>query len=58
MFGKTAEAGYESVTFTTNKNGIVTIDENGDVYGIKAGKVTITAKAPSGKSAKITITVK
>ncbi len=58
VFGETAEAGYESVTFTTNKNGIVTIDENGDVYGIKAGKVTITAKAPSGKSAKITITVK
>lgn len=49
---------YESVTFTTNKSGIVTIDEKGNVYGIKAGKVTITAKTPSGKSAKITITVK
>lgn len=49
---------YESVVFTTNKSGIVTIDEDGDVYGIKAGKVTITAKTPSGKSAKITITVK
>lgn len=58
VFGEKAEAGYETVTFTTNKSGIVTIDEQGNVYGIKAGKVTITAKAPSGKSAKITITVK
>ena len=48
----------EDVTYTVNKKGIVTIDSNGTVYAIKKGKVTITAKTPTGKSGKLTVEVK
>lgn len=48
---------YEDVTFSVNKSGIVTIGQDGTVYGVKAGTVKITAKTPSGKSATLTIKV-
>lgn len=50
-------ADYEKVTYTVNKKGIVTIDEDGYIYGVKVGTVKITAKTPSGKSVSLTIQV-
>lgn len=49
--------GYEDVTFSVNKAGIVTIGRDGTVYGVKAGTVKITAQTPSGKKATMTIKV-
>lgn len=49
---------YEDrLTYTANKKGIVNIVGT-KLYPVKAGTVTITAKTPSGKSAKITVVVK
>lgn len=48
----------EDVTYTVNKKGIVRVDDNGNVYALKAGKVTITAKTPLGKKATLTVVVK
>ena len=46
------------VSYTVNKKGIVNIDQStGEVYAIKDGKVTITAKTALGKSAKLTVEV-
>jgi len=57
--GKEPESGfYEDITtYTANKKGIVNIVGN-KLYPVKAGTVIITAKTPSGKSAKITVVVK
>lgn len=54
---KVTGAVEKNVTYTVNKKGIVTIDDQGNVYAVKKGKVTITAKTPSGKSGKLTIDV-
>lgn len=54
---KAGTDGYEDVTFSVNKSGIVTIGKDGTVYGVKAGTVKITAKTPSGKSASMTVKV-
>ena len=48
----------EDVTYTVNKKGIVSIDDNGNVYALKAGTVKITAKTPLGKKATLTVVVK
>lgn len=48
---------YEDVTFSVNKSGIVTIGQDGTVYGVKAGTVKVKATTPSGKSATLTIKV-
>ena len=47
------------VTFSTNKEAIATVDENGLITGHKRGECYITAKAVdgSGKSARIKVTV-
>lgn len=47
----------EQVTYTVNKKGIVTIDKDGNVYAVKKGVVTITAKTPTGKKATLKVTV-
>ena len=46
------------VTFTSSDETIATVDSTGLVRGIKAGKVTVTATAFSGKSVAISLTVK
>lgn len=52
------EAGMEStVAYTMSKKGIVTIDADGNVYAVKKGNVTITAKTPNGKKATLKIKV-
>lgn len=50
-------AGYEEVTYSVNKSGIVTIGSDGTIYGVKAGSVKITAVTPSGKKATMTVKV-
>ena len=46
------------VSYTVNKKGIVNIDQKtGEVYALRDGKVTITAKTALGKSAKLTVEV-
>ena len=45
-------------SWTTSDKSVATVSSTGLVTGIKAGKVTITAEASTGKKATITITVK
>jgi uncharacterized protein YjdB len=55
--GKTLE--NQSVTWSSSNKSIATVDENGEVTGLKEGKVTITATVCDGtkKSGKITLCV-
>ena len=48
----------EKITWSTSDKKIATVSSNGVVKGIKAGKVTITAKTSNGKKATCTVTVK
>lgn len=47
----------EGVTYSVNKKGIVSIDNQGHVVGLGKGTVKITAKTPMGKSKAITVVV-
>lgn len=47
----------ENVTYSVNKKGIVTIDDDGTVHAIKNGTVTITAKTPLGKKGTLKVIV-
>ncbi len=47
----------EDVTYSVNKKGIVTIDDDGTVHAINKGTVKITAKTPLGKKAVLTVNV-
>ena len=47
----------EDVTYSVNKKGIVTIDNDGTVHAINKGTVKITAKTPLGKKATLTVNV-
>ena len=47
----------EDVTYSVNKKGIVTIDDDGTVHAINKGTVKITAKTPLGKKATLTVNV-
>ena len=47
----------EDITYSVNKTGIVTIDNDGTVHAVGTGKVTITAKTPTGKKATLSVTV-
>ena len=51
------EDASQEFTWSSSASSIATVDENGHVTGLKAGKATITAKATdgSGKSAKFTV---
>ncbi len=48
----------EQLTYTSSNTSVATVSSAGIVRFKTAGKVTITAKVPSGKSVKITFTVK
>ena len=50
-------ADYPEVTWTTSDKKVVTVDENGKLKGIKAGKATVTATTGNGKSASCSVTV-
>ena len=53
------EASVKEAVYKSSNNKIATVDENGVVTGIKAGKVTITATAVDGskKNARLTLQV-
>ena len=48
----------EDVEYSLSKKGIVSIDEDGNIYAIKKGSVTVTVKTPTNKKATLKITVK
>ncbi len=53
-----SNAKEQGVTFSTDKSGIVSIDANGNVTGLKAGSVTITITTKDGsKKATVSITI-
>lgn len=56
----TSHDGYEpSIRWSTSNSSIVTVDQNGQIWGRKPGKAVITAKVlSSGASASCTVTVK
>jgi uncharacterized protein YjdB len=56
MTAKTGEC-TDTLTWSVDKPSIATVDENGLVTVHSAGKVKVTAKSGSGKSASCTITV-
>ena len=49
---------YKTITWKSSKTSVATVDKNGKVKAIKAGKATITAKTVNGKTAKCVVTVK
>lgn len=57
---KPSYAYNKALTFTSSKPKIVSVDENGKLTALKAGKSTITVKAADGskKTCKIKVTVK
>ncbi len=54
---KPSNATSEKITWKSSDESIATVDSNGKVYGIKTGKVTITATTESGIKATKIITV-
>lgn len=51
------EAKEQKITFSSSNPNIISIDENGNVFGITSGTATITATAPNGVSASINLNV-
>lgn len=47
----------KTLTWSTSKSSVATVDKNGKVTGVKAGTATITVKTVNGKSASCTVTV-
>lgn len=47
-----------TLKWTSSNPSVVTVDQNGNITGVKAGKATVTVKAYNGVSTKITIVVK
>ncbi len=53
-----SNASNKKVTWSSSNKSIATVDANGNVKGLKAGTVTITAKTANGKTATYKVTVK
>jgi uncharacterized protein YjdB len=51
-------ASDKKVTWSSDNDNIATVTSEGVVTGVKAGKVTITVKTASGKTAKYSLTIK
>ncbi|MBE5938458.1 MAG: hypothetical protein E7265_10570 [Lachnospiraceae bacterium] len=54
----TKSTSTDKISWTSSKPSIASVDNYGNVTGLKKGKCTITATATSGKKAKLKITVK
>ena len=48
----------QKITYSSSNTNIVTVDDNGNIKGIKAGTAIITAKSDNGKTATSEVTVK
>ena len=55
---KLTVSGQKSVTWSSNNVNVATVDANGNVKAVKAGKCIITAKLSSGTSLQCKVTVK
>ena len=47
-----------TLTWESNKSGVVSVDNSGNITGISNGDAVITVKTPNGKSATCNVTVK
>ena len=54
----TLTANNKSVTWVSSDSKVATVDDNGNVKGIKVGTATIKATASNGKTATCAVTVK
>lgn len=48
----------DNVTFSSNNKNVASVDNTGKIKALKPGKATITVKTTSGKTKKMTVTVK
>ena len=55
---KPSDAEDKSITWSSSDNGVATVDSAGRIKGIKEGTATITAKASSGVTDSVDVTVK
>ncbi len=51
------DANKEKITLTSSNPNIIKVDNEGNIFALKGGKATITAKAPNGVTAAITLEV-
>ena len=54
---KPQDANKERITLTSSNPNIIKVDNEGNIFALKGGKATITAKAPNGVTADITLEV-
>ena len=51
------EAKEQKITFSSSNPNIISVDQNGNIFGVSSGKVTITAIAENGVKGSITLNV-
>ncbi|MBO4855372.1 Ig-like domain-containing protein [Candidatus Saccharibacteria bacterium] len=54
---KPGNAEDKTITWSSSDNSILTVDDKGNIKGIKVGTVTVTAKTSNGKTATIKVSV-
>ena len=54
---KPQDANKERITLTSSNPNIIKVDNEGNIFALKGGKATITAKAPNGVTETITLEV-
>ena len=51
------EAKDQKITFSSSDSSIISVDQEGNIFGVSSGNATITAKAENGVSGNITLNV-
>ena len=51
------EAKEQKITFSSSDSSIISVDQQGNIFGVSSGKATITAKAENGVTGNITLNV-
>ena len=51
------EAKDQKITFSSSDSSIISVDQQGNIFGVSSGKATITAKAENGVTGNITLNV-